>query len=77
MHELALMDDLVTAVAAEVGDARVVAVRLEVGCLSAALPHALRFCFDVAARGTALEGAALEIEETNGDELRLKEVQVT
>ena len=71
------MDDLVSAVADEVGESRVRAVRLEVGRYAGALPHALRFCFDVAAHGTVLEGAALEIDETDGDELRLKEVEVT
>ena len=33
------------------------AVRLEIGQLSAVLPDALRFCFDVCARGTLVEGA--------------------
>jgi len=71
------MDDLVSAVIEQIGQARVTAVRLVVGRRAGALPHALRFCFDVATRGTPLEGATLEIDETPGEELRLKEVEVT
>lgn len=77
VHELSLMEDLVASVTDEVGNVRVDVVRLEVGRLSGASPHALRFCFDICACGTPLEGAAFEIIETFGDELRLKEVEVT
>ncbi len=70
------MDDLVTTIASEVGDARVLAVFLEVGRDAGAVPRALSFCFDVCSRGTSLEGASLEIHETDGDALRLKEVEV-
>jgi hydrogenase nickel incorporation protein HypA/HybF len=77
VHELALMDDLVATIADEIGDARVVAVRLEVGRDAGAVPRALEFCFDVCTRGTLLEGASLEIHEVEGDALRLKEVEVT
>lgn len=63
MHELALADSIVRAVAAEVGDARVLRVRLSIGRLAAVVPDALRACFPLCARGTALEGAALEIRD--------------
>lgn len=80
MHELALMEDLVTTVASEIEGTPGVGVhvvRLEVGRHACASPHALRFCFEICALGTALEGAALDIVETGGDELRLKEIEVT
>ncbi|MDB4935530.1 MAG: [NiFe] hydrogenase nickel incorporation protein HypA [Labilithrix sp.] len=77
MHELALMEDLVSTVAGEVGEARVHVVRLEVGRQACASPDALRFSFEVCVHGTALEGATLDIVETRGAELRLKEVEVT
>jgi len=77
VHELSLMADLVTAVTNEVGDARVHVVRLAVGRRSGASAHALRFCFEVCARGTPLEGAAIEIQETPGDELRLEELEIS
>ncbi len=70
------MDDLVTTIASEIGEARVLAVRLEVGRDAGAVARALEFCFDVCSRGTALEGATLEIQETEGDAMRLREVEV-
>jgi hydrogenase nickel incorporation protein HypA/HybF len=60
------MDEVVSAVAAVVDGAQVVRVRLEVGRLAAVVPDALRFCFEVCARGTLLEGATLEIDEVSG-----------
>jgi hydrogenase nickel incorporation protein HypA/HybF len=76
LHELGLMDDLVCRVESELAGQCALVVRLEVGRLAGVLPDALRFCFDVCARGTRLEGATLEIIETAADELRLKEVEV-
>jgi hydrogenase nickel incorporation protein HypA/HybF len=66
MHELAIMESVIDAVTERVHPARVACVRLMVGRLSGVVPQALRFCFDVCARGTALEGAALEIDEIPG-----------
>jgi hydrogenase nickel incorporation protein HypA/HybF len=57
------MESLVAAVTERVGESRVVVVRLEIGRLAAVMPEALRFCFDVCARGTPLEGAELELVE--------------
>jgi hydrogenase nickel incorporation protein HypA/HybF len=42
---------------------RVARVNLKVGKLSAVVPESLRFCFEVASKETALEGAELTIEE--------------
>jgi hydrogenase nickel incorporation protein HypA/HybF len=66
MHELAITESIVDCVAERVGGAHVVRVVLEVGALAGAATDALRFSFDVAARGTSLEGAELAIEETPG-----------
>jgi hydrogenase nickel incorporation protein HypA/HybF len=63
MHELAITESIVTGVCERVGDCRVTKVVLEVGRFSGAAADAIRFCFDVSAKGTALEGAALEIFE--------------
>ena len=46
--------------------AHVLRVTVEVGQLAAVLPDALRFCFDICAQGTVLEGAELEILEIPG-----------
>jgi hydrogenase nickel incorporation protein HypA/HybF len=66
MHELALMESIVATVEEKVRPARVACVRLQIGRLAGAFPDALRFCFDVCARGTTLEGATLEIDEIEG-----------
>jgi len=76
MHELALTQDLVDLVSERCAGSRVTRVVLEIGRLSAVLPDAMRFCFDVCTEGTVAEGAALEIVELGGEELRLREVEV-
>jgi len=66
MHELAITESVVAAVAERVGTARVLRVQLEIGKLSGVVPASVRFCFDVCTRGTALAGARLEVVETPG-----------
>jgi len=66
MHELAISEAIVSEVCERVGDTSVVRVVLEIGRLSGVVPDAVRFCFDLAARSTVLEGAALEIMEIPG-----------
>jgi hydrogenase nickel incorporation protein HypA/HybF len=68
MHELALAQRILQIVedaARGYGATRVRAVRLAIGQLSHAEPHALRFAFDVVTRGSLAEGARLDI---HGDE---------
>ncbi|MDQ4080994.1 MAG: hydrogenase maturation nickel metallochaperone HypA, partial [Gemmatimonadota bacterium] len=65
MHELSIALELIELASAEthrLGDPRVVSVRVRVGPLSGIVHDALRFSFDIAAAGTAVEGARLEIE---------------
>lgn len=64
MHELAITESIVSGVCERVGECRVTKLVLEVGLFSGVVPDAVRFCFDVSAKGTALEGAALEILTT-------------
>jgi hydrogenase nickel incorporation protein HypA/HybF len=64
MHELGVALELVDAIAARAGGARVRRVVLEVGALSSVLPDALTFCFELATEGTVVEGAALEVRAT-------------
>jgi hydrogenase nickel incorporation protein HypA/HybF len=66
VHELAISEAIVSEVCERVGACSVVRVVVEIGQLSAVVPDAVRFCFDLAARGTMLEGAALEILEIPG-----------
>lgn len=65
MHELAIAESVVASVL-ESTERRVCVVRLRVGRMSGVVPDALTFCFELAAAGTSLEGASLEIEVTEG-----------
>lgn len=66
MHELGITQNIVAIAAEHARGARVKRVSLEVGQLTAILPDAIRFCFDVCCQGTPLEGATLEIREIPG-----------
>ena len=66
MHELGIAQEIVAIVSEQSKGARVTRVVLEIGKLSAVLPDAIRFCFDLCSEGTVVEGAHLEILETPG-----------
>lgn len=66
MHELAITESIVAAVAEKLGEARVTRVVLEVGRLAGVVPDSIRFCFDICTASTTLEGARLEIIEVPG-----------
>lgn len=64
--------DIIQSAARRDGFKHVRAVWLEIGKLATVEPQALRFCFDVVARGTCAEGARLEIITTSGQAWCLK-----
>ena len=66
MHELAITQSIVEAVLECAGSASVRRVVVEIGKLSAVVPDAVRFCFDLCCEGTPLAGAELVIVETPG-----------
>jgi hydrogenase nickel incorporation protein HypA/HybF len=66
MHELALTQSLVDAVIAHTQGAQVEVVHVRVGTLSGVVPDAMRFCFDLVAAGTPLQGAVLDIANVEG-----------
>ena len=66
MHELGITQSIVGICLENSGGVAVKSVILEIGKLSAVMPDAVRFCFDICASGTLVEGAALEIIETPG-----------
>lgn len=66
MHELSISRNVVAIVSEQAQHRKVLRVTLEIGKLSAILPDAIRFCFDVCAKGTSLEGAHLDIVEIPG-----------
>lgn len=66
MHELAITQNIVEGIVERTGQARVLSLQLEVGRLSGVVPEAIRFCFDLVAEGTPMEGARLDIDEPEG-----------
>ena len=65
MHELGIAQEVV-ALVAEHARGKVTRVVLEIGKLSAILPDAIRFCFDLCSEGTVVAGAELDIIEVPG-----------
>jgi hydrogenase nickel incorporation protein HypA/HybF len=63
MHELAIAQGVIDVVTGRLPGTTVTEVRLEVGALSGVVADSLRFCFDLAAEGTPLAGARLDITE--------------
>jgi hydrogenase nickel incorporation protein HypA/HybF len=67
MHEMGIAIQILEIAAASIPPAlkgaRVDKVNLRIGKLAAVVPDSLRFCFDIAAKDSALDGAKLHIEE--------------
>jgi hydrogenase nickel incorporation protein HypA/HybF len=76
VHELSITRNVVAIVSERAEGQRVTRVRLEIGRLTAVVPDSIRFCFDICAQGTPLAGAELEIVESAGQELLIKEMEV-
>ncbi len=66
MHELGITQNIVAIVTEHAKGVKVQRVLLEIGKLSAIMPDAIRFCFDICTQGTVLAGATLEILEIPG-----------
>jgi hydrogenase nickel incorporation protein HypA/HybF len=66
VHELAITRGVVDAVCERAGDRQVRGVTVQVGVLTAVVPDAMRFCFDLVAAGTVAEGARLVIDQPPG-----------
>jgi hydrogenase nickel incorporation protein HypA/HybF len=66
VHELAITQSMVDAIVDRLGNARVTAVHVRIGKVSGVVPDAVRFCFDLVAEGTPVEGARLQIDEPEG-----------
>jgi hydrogenase nickel incorporation protein HypA/HybF len=66
MHELGITQNIIAIVSENAQNKKVQRVLLEVGKLSAIMPDAIKFCFDICAQCTIVEGAILEILEIPG-----------
>jgi len=63
VHELSIAQAIVDVASRHAGDSRVARVYVKVGHLRQVVPSALEFSFALCAHGTAVEGAALELEQ--------------
>lgn len=75
MHELSLSRSIVAIVAEHAAGRAVRRVRLALGPLACVERHALGFCFDLAAAGTALAGAELAFVEAEGDTFLIRDFE--
>ena len=66
MHELAIAENVIEIITARTGERIVRQVRLEIGRLSGISADSLRFCFELAAAETGVDGAQLVIDEPAG-----------
>jgi hydrogenase nickel incorporation protein HypA/HybF len=66
MHELGIARNIVSIVTEKAQGKPVRRVTIEIGKLSAVLPEAIRFCFDIVSQETVVENAELEIIEISG-----------
>ncbi|MFM6609610.1 MAG: hydrogenase maturation nickel metallochaperone HypA [Dolichospermum sp.] len=66
MHELGITQNIIAIVTENAQGKKVQKVLLEVGKLSAIMPDAIKFCFDICSQDTIVEGAILEILEIPG-----------
>ena len=76
MHELGITRNVVAICTERASGAKVLRVRLEIGKRAGVLAESVRFCFDICAKGTLVEGAQLEIVELLGEELKITEMEV-
>jgi len=63
MHELSIAESIVEVASRHAAGRRVASVEVKVGHLRQVVPSALEFAFELTAKGTPLEGAALAVEE--------------
>jgi hydrogenase nickel incorporation protein HypA/HybF len=62
MHELSITQSVVDAVCERAAGRPVRSIQLRIGALTAVVPDAMRFCFELVVEGTSAEGARLDID---------------
>jgi len=65
VHELSIAESIVDTVLQRTGAQQVHVVNVRIGRLTAVVPDALLFCFELATVGTPLEGARLDVHQTD------------
>ena len=76
MHELALSRAIVDAALRHAEGRPVETIHVRLGSLRQAAPRSLDFYFEIVARGTDCEGAALEVETLAGEAFEIDWIEV-
>lgn len=76
MHELALTRAIVDAALRHAEGRPVERVHVRLGSLRQAVPGSLEFYFEILARDTDCEGAELEVETLEGEQLEVAWIEV-
>jgi hydrogenase nickel incorporation protein HypA/HybF len=63
---MSIAESVIEQITDRMGGTPIEVVCLQIGQLSGVVPEAIRFCFDLAAEGTPIAGARLEIAEVAG-----------
>lgn len=63
MHELGIVQEVVAIASESARGRRIRRVVVEIGALTAVVPEALHFAFELVAEGTPVQGATLEIRD--------------
>jgi hydrogenase nickel incorporation protein HypA/HybF len=66
VHEMAITQSVVEAVCEHAAGRHVHSVKVEVGALTAVVPDAMQFCFELATEGTVADGARLDLNVQPG-----------
>lgn len=67
MHEMSITQSVVELCEEHAKGRKVLTVVLQIGALSGVVPESVEFCFEACTKGTALDGARLEIEQIAGE----------
>jgi hydrogenase nickel incorporation protein HypA/HybF len=62
VHELSITRSVVDAACERAAGRTVRSITVQVGALTAVVPEAMQFCFDLVTEGTPAEGARLDLE---------------
>jgi hydrogenase nickel incorporation protein HypA/HybF len=76
MHEVGIAEDLLDAVERRAAGRRVLGVKVRVGEQHRVVDEAMAQAFELVAAGSVAEGAAMELEHVDGDELILESIRV-
>jgi hydrogenase nickel incorporation protein HypA/HybF len=77
VHELSIALHIAELAVERAGDATPCRVVVEIGELAAVMPDALRFAWDALTAHSTLEGCTLDIVQTPGNELTIRQLEVS